>query len=94
MTIGPNEDGAELYREHLESLPCALCGTRESDFKALLLEVKQLKILLKSSGGGREAVEQIIEDNKRLRGDLCLLLDYFQINEKFITQLRREREKG
>ena len=26
MTIGPNEDGAELYREHLESMPCPKCG--------------------------------------------------------------------
>ena len=31
MTIGPNEDGAELYRLHLESLVCPKCGGCKED---------------------------------------------------------------
>ena len=32
MSIGPNEDGAELYRMYMESQPCPTCGAKESEY--------------------------------------------------------------
>ena len=31
MAIGPNDDGAELYREHMESMTCPKCGGCKED---------------------------------------------------------------
>ena len=50
MPIGPNEDGAELYRMHLESLPCPTCGAKESERAALAAAIAERDAL-------REAVE-------------------------------------
>lgn len=33
--LGPNEDGAEAYKLHLESIPCPTCGAKESEFETL-----------------------------------------------------------
>ena len=41
MPIGPNEDGAELYRMHLESLPCPTCGAKESERAALAAAIAE-----------------------------------------------------
>ena len=49
MTIGPNEDGAELYREHLESQPCPTCGTRESEYRSLRARIALLEEVAESA---------------------------------------------
>jgi len=38
-----DEDGAELYRMYLESLPCPTCGAKESDKLAADAELKSLR---------------------------------------------------
>ena len=79
MPIGPNEDGAELYRMHLESLPCPTCGTKESDRAALAAAIAERDAL-------REAVEWAIQYLER---------DVFNVDEVngliqwMIDELRR-----
>jgi len=76
MPIGPNEDGAELYRMHMESQPCPTCGAKESEYISLLAELARFRKM-------RDQDCMVNDEDGR-----CMVHGYCDGNKKYIEQLR------